>query len=80
MENPRQIEIWFFIGSLLLAYGILISGAGIVHLFSPPEGPVALADLHADLWWGALLFIIGLVYCIRYWPFKRSHGPRNAER
>jgi len=79
MEKGRQIEIWFFIGALLFAYGVLICGAGIVHLFSPPEQPVALADLHADLWWGAVLFIIGLGYCIRYWPFRKVQAPRNAE-
>lgn len=72
MDKPRQIEIWFFIGGLLLAYGMLICGAGIVHLFTPPEESIALAELHADLWWGALLLVIGLVYFVRYWPFGRG--------
>ncbi len=69
MEETKQIEIWFFIGALLLVYGVLISGMGIVHLFAPPPATLALAELHADIWWGALLFIVGLVYTIRYWPF-----------
>ena len=36
MDSKREIPIWFFIGSLLTVYGVLILGTGIYHLFSPP--------------------------------------------
>ena len=36
MDNKREIPIWFFIGSLLTVYGVLILGTGIYHLFVPP--------------------------------------------
>jgi hypothetical protein len=74
MEETGRIEIWFFIGALLLAYGILIMGAGIVHFFSPPAQTLALAELHADVWWGALLLVIGLVYTVKYWPWGAKKG------
>ena len=42
-----MISIWFFIGVLLLAYGVLIFGAGIYEWSSPPEHPWCCAELHA---------------------------------
>jgi hypothetical protein len=70
MHDEHQIPIWFFIGGLLLIYGVLIAGAGVFALVSPPpvEARVALFDLHADLWWGALMAVVGLAYCLRYNP------------
>jgi len=65
-----MLSIWFFIGILLLAYGILILGAGLYELASPPEHPVVLANLHAGVWWGVLLLILGLVYSVRFRPGK----------
>jgi hypothetical protein len=71
-DNEKQIPIWFFIGAILAVYGALITGAGIYGLVHPPEHKVTLWNLHADIWWGALLFLFGLVYVIRYWPSKKE--------
>jgi hypothetical protein len=68
MEETRRIEIWFFIGSLLFVYGLLILGAGVYHLMQPPIHQVALVELHADIWWGVLLLALGLFYTIKFWP------------
>jgi hypothetical protein len=70
MHRPGMISIWFFIGMLLLAYGILILGAGIYEFSNPPEHPVVLADLHASVWWGALLVVLGLIYTLKFKPGK----------
>ncbi len=67
-EHKGMISIWFFIGVLLLFYGILITGAGLYELISPPEHPVVLASLHAGIWWGALLIILGAWYTIHFKP------------
>jgi hypothetical protein len=53
--RKHYIPIWFFIGSLLLLYGLLILGAGIYQVFVPPAQPTVLARLHAGVWWGGLL-------------------------
>ena len=45
IEGKGLISIWFFIGVLLLAYGIIIFAAGVYHLYVPPEHPVVLARL-----------------------------------
>jgi len=68
MHGPGFVSIWFFIGVLLTAYGFLITGSGIYGLFFPPEHPVVLAQLHAGIWWGVLLLIIGLFYTIKFFP------------
>ena len=83
MDNKREIPIWFFIGSLLTVYGVLILGTGIYHLFFPPQKALALANFHADIWWSLLLLLIGLVYTIKYWPFKAetpSLAPRGFQK
>ena len=72
MHDEHQIPIWFFIGGLLLIYGVLITGAVLYALVvPPPEGSrVALYYLHSDIWWGAFMALVGLFYCTRYNPFR----------
>ena len=65
---PKHISIWFFTGVLLLAYGIMIIGAGIYGVSHPAEHPVVLANLHIDIWWGAVLTIVGVFYCWKFAP------------
>ena len=68
MHRPGMLSIWFFIGVLLLVYGILILGSGLYELGNPPEHPVVLANLHASIWWGALLTMLGLIYTLKFKP------------
>jgi hypothetical protein len=72
MHGPGFISIWFFIGVLLTAYGILITISGIYELFVPPAHPVVLANLHAGIWWGIVLLGIGLIYFIRFFPKSKA--------
>jgi hypothetical protein len=68
-----MISIWFFIGVSLAVNGTLILAAGIYQLVDPPANPgVVLFRLHANVWWGALLFIVGLIYCVRFAPKRES--------
>ncbi len=68
MHRPGLISIWFFIGVLLFAYGIIITGQGIYELYVPPEHPVVHADLHASIWWGLILLGMGIFYSLRFKP------------
>jgi hypothetical protein len=70
MHGSGLLSIWFFIGILLTIYGVLITATGIYELMSPPAHPTVLAELHASLWWGLILLIIGLIYFIRFFPKK----------
>lgn len=68
-----MISIWYFIGISLAVNGALILGAGINQLLVPPANPgIVLFQLHANVWWGAVLLVLGLVYCIRYRPGRRA--------
>jgi uncharacterized membrane protein YdcZ (DUF606 family) len=70
MDKGHQVPIWFFIGGLLGTYGLLVLGAGIYGLFHPPEREVALSHLHAGIWWGILLLLLGLAYLVKFRPRK----------
>jgi hypothetical protein len=65
-----MVSIWFLIGLLLTAYGVLIASAGIYQALVPPAQPPVLADLHAGIWWGLLILAIGLFYCWHFQPRK----------
>jgi hypothetical protein len=68
-----MISIWFFIGISLAVNGALILAAGIYQLVNPPTNPgVVLFNLHANVWWGAVLLGLGLIYCIRYAPVREA--------
>jgi hypothetical protein len=70
MGGKNSISIWFFIGSLLGIYGVLILGAGLYELVSPPDRPVVLGQLHAGIWWGVLLVALGVLYAVKFRPGK----------
>lgn len=66
----EPISIWWFSGLLLFIYGILILATGLWELWHPLRNPPVLHQLHAPIWWGALLAAAGLWYLIRYHPRK----------
>lgn len=66
------ISIWFFIGISLLVNGALILAAGVWELFHRPENPVVLFDVHASVWWGALLLVLGIFYTLHFSPRRRT--------
>jgi hypothetical protein len=74
MSTGKTVSIWFFIGIALLVNGVIILGAGIYEYSHPPalEAQVVLYQLHAGVWWGGLLTLIGGLYSWRYAP-SRSH-------
>jgi hypothetical protein len=68
--HSSGISIWFFIGVLLTAYGALVLAYGIFELVTNQTANVILANLHAPVWWGAILLVLGLFYGIRFRPGK----------
>jgi len=65
-EQHRMIPVWFFVGVILLIYGVLILATGVYELSHPPA--TVLANLHPAIWWGAILMVIGGVYVYIYLP------------
>jgi len=72
MHEEGSISIWFFIGVSLLVNGLLITGAGIYEYSHPPAIPVVLYKVHANVWWGGVLFLIGAMYCYFYAPNRQK--------
>jgi hypothetical protein len=71
-EKHHIIPVWFFVGVLLLVYGVMIFVSGLTEWNSPPQG-VQLTELHAPVWWGGLLIVLGAVYCLLFRPGKREN-------
>ena len=53
--------IWYFVGCLLVVIGGIIAGTGIYNLASPPVRKTAVAELHTDIWWGAVILLFGVI-------------------
>ena len=70
-EKHHIIPVWFFVGCLLLIYGVLIFASGLIGWSDPPAN-VVLTNLHAPVWWGAVLIVLGIVYCAMFRPGKNT--------
>jgi hypothetical protein len=88
-HHEHQVPIWFFVGSILLIYGVLITGAGIYGLWEATDVQVKLKAswpsapwffLHPDVWWGAVMVVVGLIYCIRFNPLAREETITGEEQ
>ena len=65
-ERHNIIPVWFFVGLLLLVYGVLILFSGVAEWRNPP--PTILANLHAPVWWGGLMTVLGAAYVRTFRP------------
>lgn len=70
MKSGSHLSIWFFTGLCLGVNGALIFAWGIYELMNPPAEKVVLYDLHANVWWGGILLILGLVFSLRFSPAR----------
>lgn len=79
MKAGGSISIWFFIGVSLFVNGVLILATGIYELSHPLAAPPVLANLHANIWWGALMSIVGAVYCYYFSPGRHMARMSRAQ-
>jgi hypothetical protein len=70
MKSGGSLSIWFFIGISLAVNGAVIFARGIYELVSPPEHQVVLYNLHANIWWGGVLLILGVFFSLRFSPVR----------
>ncbi len=84
MESEHRVPIWFFVGGTLLIYGIIITVTGLYGLAHPSAVQVELHQsnpqaswfvLHPDIWWGAVLTLMGAAYCVRFHPWRSGGTP-----
>jgi hypothetical protein len=67
-STEQELSIWFFVGVLTLACGVIILGSGIYGFSHPPD--TVLANLHPAFWWGLLMTFFGGFYTLRFRPGK----------
>lgn len=60
-EEKGMKPIWYFVGLLMLVIGILIMGTGVYYLIYPAQSTTVLQELHPNLWWGAVMWLFGIV-------------------
>lgn len=69
-EKRQMLPVWFFIGLLLTAYGVIILITALSEWSHPPA--VVLARYHPGIWGGVILLAIGGFYTIRFRPGRRN--------
>lgn len=57
--------IWYFVGLILLIMGSIIFLSGLYNLANPSVNKIVLAEKHPDIWWGALMVIVGIIYVMK---------------
>jgi len=63
-EAPRgMLPIWFWIGAILIVYGLIVFGLGLARL-GRPAGATVLAATNPGLWWGGIMLVTGLVFFV----------------
>ena len=64
-HEHHMLPVWFFIGIILLLYGLMIFATGLSEYSDPP-----VANYHASVWWGILLAIVGAIFTQKHYPRK----------
>ena len=63
MSEQKMISIWFFVGLMLTALGVIITATGVYFLFRP-QHETTLAELNPSLWWGGIMLVGGLSFLV----------------
>jgi len=58
----KMLPVWFWVGIVLIVYGLIIIGSGIYYVLHPPN--TALSHLHPSLWWGGIMCASGIIFLI----------------
>jgi hypothetical protein len=64
----ERLSIWFFVGIMTLAYGLVLLPYGAWEWFGSHEPATVLHQLHPTFWWGLLLTLFGGFYTLKYRP------------
>jgi hypothetical protein len=65
-----MLPVWFFIGILLTVYGVIILATSIMDFSQSTT--VVLAGVHAGIYAGIVLLLIGGFYTFWFWPGRRG--------
>ena len=57
-HDGGMLNIWFFVSLILIAYGIILTLAGVYYAFRPYTGN-DFGHFNLNLWWGIIMLISG---------------------
>lgn len=69
-DERKMLPVWFFVGILIFIYGVLILISGLTEWSHPPD--TVLSNLHAPVWWGGLMIVMGAVFVKLFRPKKKA--------
>jgi hypothetical protein len=72
----EPLPIWFFVGGILLVYGILVLLGG---LFGGARHTI-LAETRPSLWWGAVIVVFGAIFFAVGLRSRRRPAPKGGAR
>jgi len=61
-QTAEMKPIWYFVGWILTIMGGIIFLTGIYYLISPASSHTVLANLHPNVWWGAIMLVAGIIF------------------
>lgn len=76
-HHHQMLSVWFFIGILLLIYGVIILVVSLIEYSHPV--PVVLASYHLNVWAGVVLTLFGGFYTIRFRP-RSKQSDQSGQR
>jgi len=63
-ESKKMKPIWYFVGLMLSAMGVVVLISGIVNYSDAEVAKTVLSDLHPALWWGAVMIVAGAIFLL----------------
>jgi hypothetical protein len=63
-EQKKMKPIWYFVGLMLSAMGVVVEISGIVNYSDTQAAKTVLSELHPALWWGAVMIVSGLIFLL----------------
>jgi hypothetical protein len=57
--------IWYFVGLILFIIGIIVLLTGLYMFLSQTETKSVLGELYPNIWWGALMVVVGFIFIIK---------------
>jgi hypothetical protein len=76
----EMLSIWFFVGGLMLIYGLVLMPYGAYEWLGnhPPANelllPLHMQNMHPTFWWGLGMTIFGAFYTLKFRPKRGDAG------